>query len=65
MENRKKTVRIFSRIALLLVGVFVVPRCLKSCTAKVYKNSHEEIDLDDFEPEIIPKEKESDHADQY
>ena len=40
---------------MVLVGVFVVPKLLKFYTGKLYKNSHKEIDYEEFGPQIVKK----------
>ena len=54
--KKKELVWIAGSIALLAVGVYVVPKLLKKATAQVYKNSQPEIDFDEMGPEIVKKE---------
>jgi len=55
--KKKELVWIAGSVALLAVGVFVVPKLLKKATAQVYKNSQPEVDFDELGPEIVKKEK--------
>ena len=54
--KKKELVWIAGSIALLAVGVYVVPKLLKKATAQVSKNSQPEIDFDEMGPEIVKKE---------
>ena len=56
MKNLKKVVYIIVGIAMAMFGIFIVPKLLKKCTEKLYKNSHKNIDFDDFGPEIVKKD---------
>lgn len=53
--KKKKLVWIAGSIALLAVGVYVVPNILKWATAQVYKNSQPKIDFNELGPEIVKK----------
>lgn len=53
--KRNQLIWIAVSVALLAVGVFVVPKILKKATAKVYKNSQPELDFDNMGPEIVKK----------
>lgn len=52
----KKKLWILGSIALMVIGVFVVPKLLKIYTGKLYKKSHKEIDYDEMGPEIVKKQ---------
>lgn len=52
---KKKELWILGSIALMVIGVLVVPKLLKIYTGKLYKNSHKEIDYDEMGPEIVKK----------
>ena len=55
MADQKRMVWIVGSVVLLMAGVFLVPKLLKKYTGKLYKNSHKDIDFDDFGPEIVIK----------
>lgn len=52
---KKNRLWILGSIVMVLVGVFVVPKLLKCYTGKLYKNSHKEIDYEEFGPKIVKK----------
>jgi hypothetical protein len=61
--KRTQLIWIAGSVALLAVGVFVVPKILKKATAKVYKNSQPELDFDNMGPEIVKKENSEEYND--
>lgn len=60
MKGREKAVWIAGSIAMLLGGIFVIPKLLKKYTVKIYKSSHDEIDFDNLGPEIVKKDNKED-----
>ena len=58
MSDKKKIVCIVVFVAVLIVGIFVIPKLLKKYTGKLYKKSHGEIDFENMGPEIVKKEAE-------
>ena len=56
MFDKKKIVMVVVFVAVLIVGIVVIPKLLKKYTGKLYKNTHGEMDLENMGPEIVKKE---------
>ncbi len=56
MSDKKKIVMVVVFVAVLIVGIVVIPKLLKKYTGKLYKNTHGEMDLENMGPEIVKKE---------
>ena len=56
MTKLEKVLCVIGGITLVVVGIMVVPKLLKKYTGKLYKNSHGEIDFNDFGPELVKKD---------
>ncbi|MDY2662945.1 MAG: hypothetical protein SOV67_09565 [Bariatricus massiliensis] len=45
-----------SGAVILVVGIFIVPRCLKKLTGEIYKKGHRKINFENLGPEIVKKD---------
>ncbi len=56
MQNTKKIWCIMSGAVMLVIGIFIVPKCLKKGTGEIYKKGHRKIDFENLGPEIVKKD---------
>lgn len=45
-----------SGAVMLVIGIFIVPKCLKKGTGEIYKKGHRKIDFENLGPEIVKKD---------
>lgn len=68
MENKKckKALLVVGGVALTAVGFIVIPPLLEKHSAKMYKSSlkQDEIDFDNLGPEIVPIKKSEEEEEQ-
>lgn len=55
MSNLQKVFGNIGFITVLVFGIFAIPKIMKKCTGKIYKNNHEDIDFDELGPKIVKK----------
>lgn len=58
MTGQKKAIWIVGSIALLFMGIMIIPKSMKKYTGLIYKKSHGAINFDRLGPEIVKKKNE-------
>ena len=58
MQKERKISWFLGSVAMLIIGIVIVPKFLKRITGEIYKKHHENFDFENFGPEVVKKDTE-------